>query len=577
MRTKSPPPAAPSPRALRGFLGLAGYYRRYIRDFGLIAAPLTFLLRRAPSHRTRRRPRPRRLRRALTTGPVLRMPDFDEPFVVAARLAASAGAVLHRARATRFLRPPRAHHSSPHMSAADRAVRRCASGRIFGAEPSSSASTSPSSTPRPPQHVADALSRRDIDDVVDAPTVGAALCIHSGPSFAFIDEVRRATAEAVDAQQLRRRLAAASWARHGAWTRDYSSMGATSSCRIMETAPRGLVLGAFYRSRGRPEDPSVSADFYIPRDGVLVRDWVRACVTCQWNKTETLRPAGLLQTLDVPSQVWADISMDFIEGLPKVSGKSVILTVVDRFSKYAHFIALGHPYTAASVARAATVSLPVDDTSEEGSSRGEETTRKLHEDLRVHVLEQITEIEGLRQNAENGQQAIRLLESRLQEETAKRSKFDELSAKVQVLEAENESLKEFVKNSASQENQARKELIEKHARDLAELNEKLEKSQGRVISVISKNRVLEAEAEAIDKLIFPSLGFEWSKESNLKRTEAYDEARISIDALFEACRGIAKTLSLKKAKTTLIDTMTKLMQQVPDFIRARSLRHGAAS
>ncbi|KAK1627188.1 hypothetical protein QYE76_001503 [Lolium multiflorum] len=208
-----------------------------------------------------------------------------------------------------------------------------------------------------------------------------------------------------------------------------------------------------------------------------------------------------------------------------------------------------------------------------------QTTRKLHEDLRVHVLEQIAEIEGLRQNAENSQKAIQLLETRLQEETAKHSKFDELSAKIQVLEAENESLKNFVKTSASQENQARKELREKHARDLAELNEKLEKSQGRVISVISKNKVLEAEAEAIDKLIFPSLGFEWTKESNLTRTEAYDEARISIDKLIEACRGIATALSLKKAKTTVIDTMTKLMGLVPDFIKdwQKSSARGVAS
>lgn len=44
--------------------------------------------------------------------------------------------------------------------------------------------------------------------------------------------------------------------------------------------------------------------------------------------------------------------MDFIEGFPKVGGKTVVLTVVDRFSKSAHFIPLGHPYTAASVARA---------------------------------------------------------------------------------------------------------------------------------------------------------------------------------------------------------------------------------
>jgi hypothetical protein len=44
--------------------------------------------------------------------------------------------------------------------------------------------------------------------------------------------------------------------------------------------------------------------------------------------------------------------MDFIKGFHKINGKSVILTVVDRFSKAAHFITLGHPYMATTVARA---------------------------------------------------------------------------------------------------------------------------------------------------------------------------------------------------------------------------------
>jgi hypothetical protein len=77
-----------------------------------------------------------------------------------------------------------------------------------------------------------------------------------------------------------------------------------------------------------------------------------ACTTCQRNKSEQLHPAGLLQPLQVPFAVWADIAMDFIEALPKVSGKSMILTVVDRFSKCVHFIPLGHPYTATTVAHA---------------------------------------------------------------------------------------------------------------------------------------------------------------------------------------------------------------------------------
>jgi hypothetical protein len=44
--------------------------------------------------------------------------------------------------------------------------------------------------------------------------------------------------------------------------------------------------------------------------------------------------------------------MDFIERFPKVGGKSVILTMVNRFFKFTHFIRLSHPYSATSVAKA---------------------------------------------------------------------------------------------------------------------------------------------------------------------------------------------------------------------------------
>jgi hypothetical protein len=94
------------------------------------------------------------------------------------------------------------------------------------------------------------------------------------------------------------------------------------------------------------------ASFYNPRASRLVREFVRGCIICQLNKTEHLHPVGLLKPLDVPLSVWSDITMDFVERFSKVGGKSVVLTVVDQFSKMAHFVPLGHLYTTLTVGQA---------------------------------------------------------------------------------------------------------------------------------------------------------------------------------------------------------------------------------
>lgn len=95
----------------------------------------------------------------------------------------------------------------------------------------------------------------------------------------------------------------------------------------------------------------VKSLFAWPQLKSSVTGFVQACQVCQQAKAEHSRLPGLLQPLPVPSQSWQSVSMDFIEGLPKSMGYDVILVVIDRFSKYGHFIPLSHPYTALQVAQ----------------------------------------------------------------------------------------------------------------------------------------------------------------------------------------------------------------------------------
>uniref|UniRef100_A0A8C1TGE2 Gypsy retrotransposon integrase-like protein 1 n=1 Tax=Cyprinus carpio TaxID=7962 RepID=A0A8C1TGE2_CYPCA len=117
----------------------------------------------------------------------------------------------------------------------------------------------------------------------------------------------------------------------------------------------------------------VKQRFWWPRMARDVRDFVLACSVCASGKSSNRPPDGLLQPLSVPSRPWSHIALDFVTALPPSNGMTVVLTVVDRFSKAAHFIPLPKLPTAKETA--VTVldhvfrlhGLPVDVVSDRGS------------------------------------------------------------------------------------------------------------------------------------------------------------------------------------------------------------------
>jgi len=82
----------------------------------------------------------------------------------------------------------------------------------------------------------------------------------------------------------------------------------------------------------------------------FVKEFVAQCTVCQQAKSERVPYPGLLAPLPIPDDAWQTVTLDFIKGLPWSAGYNCILVVVHKFSKYAHFLPLSHPFTALQVA-----------------------------------------------------------------------------------------------------------------------------------------------------------------------------------------------------------------------------------
>nr|AAL82656.1 retrotransposon protein, putative, unclassified [Oryza sativa Japonica Group]AAM18147.1 Putative gag-pol polyprotein [Oryza sativa Japonica Group] len=375
-------PRPRSPKELRGFLGLASYYRKFIQDFGSVAAPLTQLLRKdsfawAPATDDAFQ----RLKLALTTTPVLSLPDFNRPFVVECDASGTGfGAVLHQGEdpIAYFSRPIATRHHA--LAAYERelislvqAVRHWRPylwGRQFIVKTDHYSlkflldqrlSTIPQHhwvskllgfdfvveyKPGKQNAAADALSCRAAPD--------SQAFVLSTPTFDLLKDIRTAGDTDPALQALRDEIN--SGTRTTPWAVIDGLVTYKRRIYIPPGSPWVSVVVAAAHDDGHEGIQKtlhrLRRDFHTPDDRRVVHDHIQGCLTCQRNKTDHLHPAGLLLPLPVPSAIWSDVAMDFVEGLPRVGGKSVILTVVDRFSKYAHLIALAHSYTAETVARA---------------------------------------------------------------------------------------------------------------------------------------------------------------------------------------------------------------------------------
>ena len=204
--------------------------------------------------------------------------------------------------------------------------------------------------------VADALSRKVEFEDTDIDGEGGVLCMISFPTPAWLTDLKAsyATNQLVQsifqASQLGKEVPKGFSIQNGLLL--HKGRIYLGSCDALKDAVLQQVhnspLGG--HSRFLKTLHRVKRDFSWPGLREDVRKHVRECDACQRQKAETCNIAGLLQPLPVPEKPWLDVSMDFVEGLPKSQSKDVVLVVVDRLTKFVHFVPLSHPYTATKVA-----------------------------------------------------------------------------------------------------------------------------------------------------------------------------------------------------------------------------------
>ena len=368
----------PSPlqnvRDVRSFLGLAGYYRRFVKGFSQLAAPLTELLKNDVEFNWSKAQQTAfdTLKKAITSAPILISPDPTKPYVVITDASGfAAGAILQQDHG-KGLQP--IAFMSKKLNAAEnnypvheqellaiilalREWRHYLHGTTFEvvtdhmslkhflSQPTLSARQARWSEfmqqfdmkivhrPGKLNEAADALSRRPDHQQVVLNAVSSINLDHS------VIESIKATYDADEElkeqlqtdQTISQRDGLVFKNRHRIYVPNVSEIRGKLLMEYHDIPLSGHVgIHKVYERLRR--------HWYWPKMKETVVDYVRSCSQCQQNKASNQKPIGLLKPLPIPEKRWQQVTIDLITQLPKTkNGNDAIVVFVDKLTKMVHY------------------------------------------------------------------------------------------------------------------------------------------------------------------------------------------------------------------------------------------------
>ncbi|KAK1427857.1 hypothetical protein QVD17_16555 [Tagetes erecta] len=322
-------PTPKTPSEIRQFLGLAGYYRRFIEGFSKVAQPLTALTHKGTVFRwgDNQEKAFQTLKDKLCSAPILSLPEGTEDFVVYCDASFQGlGCVLMQrekviAYASRQLKDlnMRQRRWVELLNDYECAIRY---------------------HPGKANVLADALSRKE--NLKPRRVKSLQLTIHTG----LPEQIRNAQLEAIKEENVKAESLRGLDQQFEIKSDDIRYFDERLWVPLFGNL-RELVMDEAHKSRYsiHPGSDKMYHDlkvlYWWPGMKAGIATYVSKCLTCSRVKAEYQKPNGLLQQPEIPMWKWEQISMDFVTKLPRSqSGCDMIWVVVDRLTKSARFLAV---------------------------------------------------------------------------------------------------------------------------------------------------------------------------------------------------------------------------------------------